>query len=207
MYSGGKGYFDALGIFFKQPASCLAMQNSKWILVCLDTAYEDFDVERSQIDWLKAIVNSAKARKLILFSHHQPFSQLDAQGPNLQTALNDLLNHQRIHAWFWGHEHRLVLYDAHSQWGFKGRCVGHGGFPAFRDSVKGAGGNLYNWVDLPSKPYVPAAKLLDGPNLWIADDPQRYSPHGYVTLEFEGEQAWETYRTPDGIAVSDRLQL
>jgi hypothetical protein len=207
MYSGGKGYFEALATFFKQPASCFAMQNSNWLLVCMDTAYEDFNIAQSQIDWLMATVSSAKAKRLILFSHHQPFSQLDAQGPNLQAALSELLNKQRIHAWFWGHEHRLVLYEAHSIWGFKGRCVGHGGFPAFRDSVQGSGGSLYHWIDLPSKPYVPAARLLDGPNLWIASDQQRYSPHGYVTLEFEGERAWETYRTPDGAAVSDRLQL
>ena len=37
----------------------------------------------------------------------------DDQGPKLRIALADLLNTQRIHAWFWGHEHRLVLYDPH----------------------------------------------------------------------------------------------
>jgi hypothetical protein len=43
------------------------------------------------VAWLKRIVTAAGSqRKLILFSHHQPFSQLDAQGPNLQVALADL---------------------------------------------------------------------------------------------------------------------
>jgi len=32
-----------------------------------------------QVAWLKSIVDAAGARKLLLFSHHQPFSQLDAQ--------------------------------------------------------------------------------------------------------------------------------
>src|SRR5216684_4276495 len=109
MYSGGVGYFRALAGFFKQPASCFAMQNANWILVGLDTAYKDFDLAPDQVAWLKRIVAAAgPQRKLILFSHHQPFSQLDDQGPNLQVALTDLLEQTRITAWFWGHEHRLV---------------------------------------------------------------------------------------------------
>jgi hypothetical protein len=146
MYSGGKGYFQALSSFFQQPASCFALQNSQWILVCLDTAYQDFNLDEKQVAWVNSIVNAAGTRRLLLFSHHQPFSQLDDQGPNLQIALADLLNTQRIHAWFWGHEHRLVLYDPHPTWGFKGRCIGHGGFPAFRDDLPDAHGNVYQWL-------------------------------------------------------------
>src|ERR1035441_1984050 len=55
MYSGGKGYFQALGDFFHQPASCFAMQNANWILVCLDTAYEDFDLDAKQVAWLESM--------------------------------------------------------------------------------------------------------------------------------------------------------
>ncbi len=201
MYSGGKGYFQALGDFFGQPASCFAMQNSNWILVCLDTAYEDFDLAPAQVAWLKNIVAGAGARKLILFSHHQPFSQLDAQGPKLQTALADLLRQQRIHAWYWGHEHRLVLYDPHPLWGLKGRCIGHGGFPNFRDDLPDAHGDLYQWLVLPPVPHAPGARLLDGPNFWIPQDPQAFSPHGYVFLEFDGDTVSEIYRTPDNIGL------
>lgn len=208
MYSGGQGYFDTLSSFFHQPASCFAMQNSNWILVCLDTAYEDFDLDDAQVAWLKSIVDAAGARKLLLFSHHQPFSQLDAQGPNIQRALADILSKQRIHAWFWGHEHRLVLYEPHSTWGFKGRCIGHGGFPGFRDDLTNPPSDVYVWVNLTAQSSgVPAAKLLDGPNFWVTEDPMRYSPHGFVTLEFDGDEAWETYYTPDHIALTARTQL
>ena len=137
MYSRGGGYFQALRDFFQQPASCFAMQNANWILVGLDTAYVDFDLDEKQVAWLTGIVNAAGTRKLILFSHHQPFSQLDDQGPKLQVALADLLKQQRIHAWYWGHEHRLVIYDPHPLWGFKGRCIGHGGFPGFATMFQG----------------------------------------------------------------------
>jgi hypothetical protein len=184
------------------------MQNSNWILVCLDTAYKDFDLDGPQVAWLKSIVDAAGARKLLLFSHHQPFSQLDAQGPNIQRALADILSKQRIHAWFWGHEHRLVLYEPHSTWGFKGRCIGHGGFPAFRDNLTDPPSDSYVWINLTAQSSgVPAAKLLDGPNLWVTEDTKRYSPHGFVTLEFDGDQAWETYYTPNHIALTPRTQL
>ena len=201
MYSGGKGYFQALGDFFHQPASCFAMQNSNWVLVCLDTAYEDFDLDEKQVEWVKSIVAAAGSRKLILFSHHQPFSQLDDQGPKLQTALGDLLKEGRIHAWYWGHEHRLVIYDPHPVWGFKGRCIGNGGFPSFRDDVAAPHGDVYKWVELNPQPFAPHARLLDGPNFWIPQAPESFSPHGYVFLEFNGDTATETYRVPNNIGL------
>lgn len=201
MYSGGKGYFEALSGFFQQPASCFALQNAGWILVCIDTAYQDFDLDSKQVEWVKSIVSAAGNRKLILFSHHQPFSQLDDQGPTLQVALGDLLNSQRIHAWFWGHEHRLVLYDPHPIWGFKGRCIGHGGFPGFRDDLPDAHGNVYQWLILPAQPHVPGARLLDGPNFWIPQEPEGFSPHGYVVLDFDGDTVSETYRVPNNIGL------
>jgi hypothetical protein len=201
MYSGGSAYFQALRDFFQQPASCFAMQNSKWILVCLDTAYKDFDLDEKQVDWLKSTIAAAGTRSVILFSHHQPFSQLDDQGPKLQVALADLLKQQRIYAWFWGHEHRLVLYDPHPLWGFKGRCIGHGGFPGFRDDLSDAHGDLYQWLILPPQPFAPQARLLDGPNFWITQDPKGFSPHGYVFLQFDGDTVWEIYRTPNNIGL------
>jgi hypothetical protein len=202
MYSGGKAYFDALASFFQQPASCFALQNSGWILVCLDTSYQDFDLDGAQVEWLNSIVNAAGTRKLILFSHHQPFSQLDDQGPKIQAALAGLLNAQRIDAWYWGHEHRLVLYDPHPKWGFKGRCIGNGGFPQFRDDLPGIGGNIYQWINLAEQPQVaPKAQLLDGPNFWIPLDQGGFSPHGYVVLDFDGDNATETFRVPNNIGI------
>jgi hypothetical protein len=87
MYSGGQGYFSALASFFGQSASCFAMQNANWILAGLDTAYVDFDIDEKQVAWLETIVAAAGTRKLILFSHHQPFSLLEDQGSRLQVAL------------------------------------------------------------------------------------------------------------------------
>jgi hypothetical protein len=38
-------------------------------------------------------------------------------------------------------------------------------------------------------------------------NPNQYSPNGFLFLEFDGANAWETYRTPDNVAVSERWAL
>jgi hypothetical protein len=207
MYSGGAGYFSALTSFFNQSSSCIAMQNANWLLLGLDTSYVDFDLAADQVAWIKALIAAAGKRKVILFSHHGPFSSLDDQGPKLQVALSDLLEGQKIAAWYWGHEHRLVVYEPHDKWALKGRCVGHGGFPAYRDTDLGAGGNIYKWIHMKARPHAPEALLFDGPNFWVTANPNQYSPHGYLFLEFDGANAWETYRSPDNIGVSQRWAI
>ncbi len=201
MYSGGKPYFTRALPFLGQSHSCVAFQNAQWLLVGLDTAFVDHDMDDAQVAWLTALINAAGGRKVILFSHHQPFSQLDSQGPKLVQKLSSLLTGQRIHAWFWGHEHRCVIYSPHSAWGVKGRCVGHGGFPAYRDSFTTPGTNQYEWRTLPANNNAPEAQVLDGPNLFIPGEESRYSPHGYVTLEFDGAECRETYLDSAGTVV------
>jgi hypothetical protein len=85
--------------------------------------------------------------------------------------------------------------------------VGHGGFPAFRDTAVGAGGDIYKWIHLHARPHAPEALSLDGPNFWVIANPNQYGPRGYLFLELDGANAWETYRTPDNIGVSQRWAL
>jgi len=216
MYSGGKGYFNAALPFLGQGASCFAYQNAKWLLVGLDTAYIDHNLDEkdkqginktNQVEWLRQLVQKAgEGRKVILFSHHQPFSQLDSQGPKLVAAMGDDLL-KRIHGWYWGHEHRCVIYSPHSDFGFKGRCIGHGGFPAFRDSFSGPATDAYDWHTLTENDDAPACEVLDGANLFIDDDGPRYSPHGYVTLDFNGDDCAESYFAADGKQLRDPQKL
>jgi hypothetical protein len=201
MYSGGQGYFSALQSFFQQSSSCIALQNSRWLILGLDTSYDDFNIQPTQVAWINAMIAAAGTRKVILCSHHQPFSALDEQGPKLQTALGPLLEAGRIEAWFWGHEHRLVVYEPHPLWGVKGRCIGHGGFPSSRDESIGAHGMTYQWIHIQPRPHAPEGLVLDGPNFWVTEAPDQYSPHGYVFLEFEGDKLWETYRTADNVGL------
>jgi len=134
MYSGGFGYFQDILPAFNQPASYFALQNEFWVLAGLDTAYVDHDIDTAQVAWLHTILRRAEwpRRKLVLFSHQQPFSRLDKQGPKLQAALKPLLDDKVITAWYWGHEHQCTIYDPHPAWGLLGRCLGHGGIPEAR---------------------------------------------------------------------------
>jgi hypothetical protein len=222
MYSGGKGYFAAALPFLKQSASCFAYQNAHWLLIGLDTAYVDHaldGVDKSgvnrtgQVAWMTKIIQKAGNRKVILFSHHQPYSQLDKQGPKLVQGMGDPLL-ERIYAWYWGHEHRCVIYKPHSKYGLRGRCIGHGGFPEFRDTFDGNGRGPaeYRWVTLPPKQIsaddtVPSAEVLDGANKFIDDRGERYSPHGYVVLQFDGNECGEDYFDAAGRRLRDLSSL
>jgi hypothetical protein len=78
----------------------------------------------------------------------------------------------KIVAWYWGHEHLGVIYDRSETWGIHGRCIGHSGFPYFRNPAL----NSYDRVApedaaaderlarLPAGS-APAALIVDGPNV------------------------------------------
>ena len=59
MYSGGFGYFKLILPAFKQESSYFALQNEHWLLVGLDTAYVDHDIDNQQVAWLNLILNQA----------------------------------------------------------------------------------------------------------------------------------------------------
>lgn len=205
MYTGGEGYFRVLLPAFAQPASYFAMQNDDWLLAGLDSAYEDHDLAGAQVDWLERLVRSAGERKVVLFTHHQPYSLFDSQGPKLVARLGRLLAERKIFAWYWGHEHRCVLYDAHPAWGLLGRCIGHGGYPYFRDRLThlpAAEGTV--WRRLESKNLVPGALILDAPNPYVEGEEDKYGANGYVTLDFDERRLHETIHAPDGTVVRER---
>jgi hypothetical protein len=98
-----------------------------------------------------------------------------------------------------------VLYDAHPAWGLHGRCIGHGGYPYFRDQLSHltiAEGSV--WRRLESRNLVPGAIVLDAPNAYVAGEEEKYGANGYVTLEFDEHRLNETIHAPDGSVVRDR---
>ncbi len=200
MYTGGQGYAARILPAFGQQASYFAMQNDHWLLVGLDTAYKEHDLHGGQAEWLGGLLDEAGDRKVILFSHHQPFSLLGPQGPKLVGKLGDLLDGKKIFAWYWGHEHQCVIYDRHPMWDIYGRCIGHGGFPEFRDK-KLLGEEVPaspTWRKLRPKPFVPGGMILDGGNPYIVGHEDRYYSHGYLALEFDEGVAVETVYNADG---------
>jgi hypothetical protein len=125
--------------------------------------------------------------------------------------MREVLVSKRITAWYWGHEHRAVLYDAHPQWGFLGRCVGHGGFPEYRlDDVRNAPtvpGVYDGWKRLdcrPDRAGVPGAMVLDSANVYIAGFESHFGPHGYMRLDFDRADLHESVRAPQGANLYDR---
>lgn len=206
MYSGGEGYFDRTlhDSRFGQGSSCFAFQNDQFLFVGLDTAYDDHDLSTLQQQWLADRLAAAGSRKLVLFSHHQPYSHFEKGGTQLVSRLIELLNGRRVFAWYWGHEHRCVIYDRHPSWGLWGRCVGHSGYPAFRDHFKGErervhpdGSAFWRVASIG----VPSALVLDGPNPYVTGHADRYSPNGYVSLKLDRSQIHETVNAPDGTVL------
>jgi len=209
MYSGGFGYFKHALPALGQTSSYFAFQNRNWLLVGLDTAYVDHDMDNEQVAWLNLVIDKANRatagppKKLVLFSHQQPYSRLDNQGPKLQQALRHLLEARSITAWYWGHEHQCVLYDAHPRFGLLGRCLGNGGIPEPRkrevleapaEQTIGA----VSWKRLAATPDSPSCVALDGPNMDIKGEEQKFVPHGFMTLEFNGRSMTERVFLSDG---------
>jgi calcineurin-like phosphoesterase family protein len=204
MYTGGHAYFDIALKKFAQTSSCFAFQNDDWLLVGLDTAYADHDICTEEMPWLQSLLAQSGDRRLIFFSHHQPYSLLDVQGPKLIAKLDPYIKSKRIFAWYWGHEHRCVLYDEHPVWAMRGRCIGHGGFPYFRDSGLGAAPAKSAWVRLNSRNLVPGGELLDGRNPYIRGHENEYGPQGYAVLEFDGPHLNELIVDCDGNTIKSQ---
>jgi hypothetical protein len=211
MYTGGHGYFEKLLPYLKQPSSYFAYQNDYWTLIMLDSAYnqpfggQEGDFFPQQMSWLDQIIQAAGNRKIVLFSHHQPFSLMDGnQGPQLTTALGKYLQSKRIFAWYWGHEHRCVLYDLYQPWGLRGRCVGHGGFPELRVDLSNAPftadlGDQWRYVK--GTDAIPGGYVLDTANVYVPTFEAQYGPHGFMRLEFQNDRLIEYVRAADSANI------
>jgi hypothetical protein len=210
MYTGGHGYIEVLlgdDRFKKwQTSNYFALQNDNFLLLCLDTAYEEHSLIAAEQTWLNQLVQNAGGKKVVLFSHHQPFSIFDsdnAAGEHLLFSVAPLLAQKKIFAWYWGHEHRCLIYDHHPNFGLYGRCLGYGGFPQFRKQNPGIADPC------PAKSTLlkltghggPNALFLDGPNAYIKGQETDYTPNGYMNLEFAGGKIHERVCEPDGATL------
>lgn len=141
MYAGGKSYYtliDMLG----QPASYFCLRNDLWQFIAVDTGYNDArpvdfgaatSLRETEVDWLRERVRQRQGRKTVLLSHHQLFSAYEKTNGHwinraLMAQVKDIL--PQVTAWFWGHEHDLIVYKKFPEGGnFLGRCLGHGAIP------------------------------------------------------------------------------
>ncbi len=134
MFPGGHAYF---GTALKDErfaaqghSSTFVLANDYWQFLGLDTAYEDRGLHGQQADWITELRRSNPARKTVLLSHHQLFSAYEEGGPILRQKMSAILKEKEIDAWFWGHEHRCVVYRDVERVRFAS-CIGHGGVPDY----------------------------------------------------------------------------
>ena len=219
MYSGGDAYFGHTLPAFGQEGSYFACQNSHWTLIGLDVAYQDHAIDDEQVRWLKEIVRKAGDRKIVLFSHHQLYSNLEMeQGTKLwlHAGFGELLRSKRIFAWYWGHEHRCTIYEApDSNFGLWARCIGHGGMPQSRELTIGmekATGPAYERADWRFCPAMtvegnplPRAAVLEGRNEFIIGEEDKFTPHGYAVLKFDGVHLEEEVRSATGDIIYSKM--
>jgi hypothetical protein len=205
MYSGGGPYFEMTLPAFGQQSPVFILENRFWTFVGLDSAYDDHDLDDVQVRLLEKIVGGLDGRKLVLLSHHQPFSLLAGGGPKLVRRLQNLLEARQIFAWYWGHEHLLALYDEHPRWGLHGRCVGHSGFPYPRpllgDAPRTELPQGHTFAAMPGTQDAPGARILDGANDFLGDKRERYGPNGYVRLQLDGPRLVESVMSPTGLVL------
>lgn len=143
MYCGGDGYFQVLlgdpRFAAQKKCSNFCIGNEHWQLIGLDTAYAEWRLAhedtRDQVGWAQGLSKLAPNARRVLLSHHQPFSDYESQkkADALAAEAAPLLKDERTAAWFWGHEHRCVVYQPLTfASGGKlplGACLGHGGVP------------------------------------------------------------------------------
>jgi hypothetical protein len=154
MYARGYAYFDSmlpsLGMKRRakpagQKASFFCLENEHWRIIALDTGYQSIgwpivemfksppcDLRPEEIEWLRDVVQPQPddRRGIILLTHHQYYSRYDDWYTKQAVQLAEFI--VRPVLWFWGHEHRLIVYKEFSTPGgirAFGRCIGHGGMP------------------------------------------------------------------------------
>jgi hypothetical protein len=125
MYSGGHGYFKIALPQFSQPASYFNLGNDHWRFIGLDTGYVDHSLNMEQAGWLAGQVEDAA--RYVFLTHHPYYSAFEDQPDTLRRWVDGILSTGAVKAWFWGSEHRLVVYERAN--GVKGRCIGHGAIP------------------------------------------------------------------------------
>jgi hypothetical protein len=87
-----------------------------------------------------------------------------------------------------------------------GRCIGHGGIPEprkfeVRDAPTARNMHGIAWKKLGANSNAPGCLVLDGPNPLIPGEEEKFGPHGYLTLSFDGAQLVERVHLPDGTEI------
>ncbi|MGD0545446.1 MAG: metallophosphoesterase [Candidatus Acidiferrales bacterium] len=203
MYSGGGPYFnDAVGgpVFnkFQSPFSFFALENSKWIIVGLDSAY-NADVlslymdgslgDNVQFSFLQELAQRGEKeeKKLIILTHHNGLPENGGQPSEPLKLFTEVMRAFRGVSppayWYWGHLHAGIAYRPLKDLkGMLCRCVGHAAIPWGLAS------------DLQASPEV---EWFEKRNAKDPEIPLRVY-NGFVLLQLDGTNLTETYYDETG---------
>ncbi|MGA2535953.1 MAG: metallophosphoesterase [Terracidiphilus sp.] len=195
MFSGGHALYDFLKSdprFVRQNGcSYFAFENQDWLIFGLDSAYQSVgfkgdagDLASPQLEYMMKQVKRAPQKKVMLLSHHQPFSAWEKDSPNLVQALEPILKRERhpVNAWFWGHEHRWAVYEPTMGIEYPA-LVGHGGVPVY----------YHNKPPDPVK-----AKVRAKDDRFFRYFGEKFSYMGFGVLDLEGAQGSVNYYDENG---------
>ncbi len=197
-----------------QWTSFFCLENKHWRIIAIDTAYNStkFDwgrvpiVNRSKfvrtslrmkpkctippalMKWLAETVEpDGDNRGIILLSHHGGHSSFGEWYRIPPMQLSKVIHRPVI--WFWGHEHKLAIYDKYAVPGGienYGRCVGHGGMPVERGAFPDI--NECRWLAWDNRKYENGEKIDAGYN-------------GFAQMVLDGPSMALEYRDLNGAAV------
>jgi hypothetical protein len=186
MYAGGHAFFDyALKdprFARQQGSSRFSFRNDNWTIAGLDTSWQEHGLEGDQREWALGLITDAPGKALLL-SHHQLFSAYEPGGGEmLRWKIAPVLDTGRVRSWFWGHEHRCVLYEPHEKVEYA-RCIGHGGVPVYMRHQAG-------------DPYPPPAtyEFRD----FFQEELERWARFGFAVLDFDGPEIAVRYIDENG---------
>jgi hypothetical protein len=188
MYSGGHAYFETLlkdrRFLRHQSSSFFSLTNTSWKVLGLDTGWDDGGLQEPQPAWVRQQAEEAHeaGQKVMLLSHHQPFSVFEKDNSRLQGLLRDVLGRPLVHSWIWGHEHRCVVYGPAENLHYS-CCLGNGGVPVYMLHKEGA-------PLPPPAAYEYRARIRSGLESWAL--------FGFAVLDFDGGQINIRYLDEDG---------
>jgi hypothetical protein len=161
MYSGGAAYYKCIAALNAPPntqkTSFFSLRNRYWQFQAMDTGLHDHDpfdegsyltfLDPAEVTWQRQQLSDAGQRKVVLLSHHQPFSAFGHLGKTRQKQDVFVNRHligtvdgagpdaagenflPRVSLWLFGHEHNTIVYEPYAG-AQRARCVGSSAIPA-----------------------------------------------------------------------------